>query len=76
MGYGIEMYTAVASDSEDRLYRKAKRWYYDNCHGSPDEIISKLTDLLIEVDEETTKQLGAERVAVVRIKEAESQQDN
>nr|DAX93607.1 MAG TPA: hypothetical protein [Caudoviricetes sp.] len=41
MGYGIEMYTAVASDDEDRLYRKAKQWYYDNCHGSPDEIISK-----------------------------------
>lgn len=50
------MYTAVASDSEDRLYRKAKQWYYDNCHGSPDEIISKLTDLLIEVAEEAESQ--------------------
>lgn len=56
MGYGIEMYTAVASDDEDRLYRKAKQWYYDNCHGSPDEIISKLTDLLVEVAEETESQ--------------------
>lgn len=51
MGYGIEMYNTATSDEEDELYRKAKRWYYDNCHGSADEIISKLTDLLIEVRE-------------------------
>ena len=49
MGYGLEMYNTVASDEEDELYRKAKQWYYDNCHGSADEIISKLTDLLIEI---------------------------
>lgn len=68
MSYGIEMYNTVSSDREDELYQKAKKWFYDNCHGSPDEIISKLTDLLIEVDEETVKQLGIKRVTVVRTK--------
>lgn len=60
MSYELDMYNTVSSDREDELYRKAKQWYYDNCHGSSDEIISKLTDLLIEVDEEVIKQLKAE----------------
>jgi hypothetical protein len=56
MSYGLEMHDTVASDEDDALYRKAKQWYYDNCHGSSDEIISKLTDLLIEVAEEAESQ--------------------
>lgn len=39
------------TDDQFELYQKAKNWFYDKCHGTPDDIISELYDLLVEVTE-------------------------
>lgn len=37
------------TDNQFELYRRAKNWFYSKCHGTPDEIISELYNLLDEV---------------------------
>ncbi len=39
------------SDDQFELYQKAKNWFYDKNHGYPEDIISSLYDLLVEVAE-------------------------
>lgn len=39
------------TDNQFELYQMAKNWYYDKCHGEPDDIIQSLYELLESVAE-------------------------